>query len=234
MRILAIDTGTKFLSLGIYDDGKVYEYNLELGVRLSSLLAVIIKRVFEALELEASDFDYFACGLGPGSFTGMRIGLSTAKGLSWATRKPLIGISTLDILALNAGTSTNKLIIPVIDAKRNLVYACFYKNSSGLAKKISPYLLLTKEELFKKIKSQSVIFGDALNLYREAFLKSVPGAILLDKDAWYPKAHNIIKLALNRIKTKKFTEVGKINPIYVYPKECQIKSKGNNRDKNEQ
>lgn len=222
MRILAIDTATKFLSLGIYDKGKVYEYNLELGPKLSSFICVTIKRVLDVLGLKTNDLDYFACGLGPGSFTGMRVGLSTMKGLSWASGKPLIGISTLDTLAMNINEES-RIIIPVIDAKRGLIYSSFYKNSNSGAKKISPYMLVSKEELFKKIKSPAIIFGDALNLYRDDILKKFPDAKLLDKDAWYPKAHNMIKLALVRIKEKKTGEAAKINPIYLYPKECQIK-----------
>lgn len=223
MKLLAIDTTTKFLSLGIYVDGRIYEYNLELGQKLSALLAVIIKKALGALELEAAGLDYFACGLGPGSFTGMRVGLATMKGLSWALRKPLIGVSTLDILATNAGPGAKHQIVPVIDAKRGLIYSCFYKNSAKGPKKVSPYLLISKEGLLKKIKSQSIIFGDALDLYRDDFLKNAPGAIFLDKDAWYPKAHNLINLALIRVQARKFTKLEKINPIYVYPKECQIK-----------
>ncbi|MCX5696277.1 MAG: tRNA (adenosine(37)-N6)-threonylcarbamoyltransferase complex dimerization subunit type 1 TsaB [Candidatus Omnitrophica bacterium] len=224
MKILAIDTATKYLSLGIYDGDKTYEYNLEVGPKLSSLLALTIKRTLEAIGLGIGDLDYFACGLGPGSFTGMRVGLSTMKGLSWAAAKPLIGISTLDILAMNALAYGNKMIIPVIDARRNLIYSCFYKNQNNLPKKISPYLLVTKGELFKKLKQPAAIFGDALILYKEDILKSMPAATLLDKDAWYPKAHNIIQLALLRIKNKKFDDLLKINPIYIYPKECQIKN----------
>jgi tRNA threonylcarbamoyl adenosine modification protein YeaZ len=99
MRILGIDTSTKFLCLGIYDNGKMYEYNLEVGRKLSSLLAVDIKRTLDAAGLRINEINYFACGLGPGSFTGMRTGISTIKGLSWVNKKPIIGISTLDILA---------------------------------------------------------------------------------------------------------------------------------------
>ena len=223
MKLLAIDTSTRYLSLGIYNEGALYEYNLEVGPKLSSLLAVTVKRVLSASGLDINDLDYFACGLGPGSFTGLRVGLSTIKGLSWALRKPLIGIPTLDILAMNALACGHKIIIPVIDAKRSLVYACSYKFTNGSLKKTSPYMLLSKEELLKKIKQPAVVFGDALNLYREDILKSAPQSVLLDKDEWFPKAHNIIKLAVLRIKNKKFDDLLKINPIYVYPKECQIK-----------
>ena len=69
MRILGIDTATKFLSLGVYNNGKIYEYNLELGTGLSLWLVATIKRVLDVLGWQASSIDYFACGLGPGSFT---------------------------------------------------------------------------------------------------------------------------------------------------------------------
>ncbi len=224
MKILAIDSTTKSLSLGIYNDGKIYEYNVEIGRRLSALLIVIIKRTLEALDLKVGDLDYFACGLGPGSFTGMRIGLSTMKGLSWSQRKPLIGISTLDILAMNAKVFTEKVIIPAIDAKRSLIYSCFYKNTLGIPKKTSPYMLISKEELLKKMEKQpSVLLGDALNLYKDELSKNASGTIFLDKDDWYPKAHNILQLTLDRIKNKKTSDIAKIHPIYLYAKECQVK-----------
>lgn len=146
MKILGIDTTTKFFCLGIYDGAnpvrntaypnrynlisngaKIYEYNLEVGRMLSALLIQTIKRVLDALGWQVSDIDYFACGLGPGSFTGMRVGLATIKGLSWAVNRPLIGISTLDILARNVKNS-NSPVVPVIDAKRNSIYCAVYKN----------------------------------------------------------------------------------------------------------
>ncbi|MCM8795553.1 MAG: tRNA (adenosine(37)-N6)-threonylcarbamoyltransferase complex dimerization subunit type 1 TsaB, partial [Candidatus Omnitrophica bacterium] len=97
MRILGVDTTTKFLSLGIYDNGKIYEYNLELERKHLVLLSLTIDRVLKALGWKVEDLDYLACGLGPGSFTGIRIGLSTIKGLGFALNKPLIGIPTLDV-----------------------------------------------------------------------------------------------------------------------------------------
>lgn len=222
MKILGFDTSTKFLCLGLYDGAKIYEYNLELGRKNSSLLVVTIKRVLGALGWHIKDIDYFACGLGPGSFTGIRVGLATIKGLTWSQNKPVIDISTLDILAKNARMD-NGLIIPIIDAKRNLIYCCTYKAKNGDIKRISPYMLLSENELLKKIKKNAVILGDAVNLYKENILKSEKGVTILDRDYWYPKAHNIILLALERIKQKKFTSPFDIEPIYLYPKECQIR-----------
>jgi tRNA threonylcarbamoyl adenosine modification protein YeaZ len=222
VKILALDTSTKFLCLGLYDGSKIYEYNLELGRKNSSLLVVTIKRALEALGWHVRGIDYFACGLGPGSFTGIRVGLATIKGLSWSQNKPVIGISTLDILAKNARID-NGLVVPIVDAKRNLIYCSNYKAKNGNIKRISPYMLLNENELLKKIKKNAVILGDALNLYKENILKSGKGVTILDRDYWYPKAHNIIILALERIKHRDFDTPFDIEPIYLYPKECQIR-----------
>ena len=241
MKILGIDTTTKFLALGIYDGtspvrnikhiaaneivsngARVYEYSLEVGRRLSVLLVPTIKRVLDALGWQLPDIDYFACGLGPGSFTGVRVGLATIKGMSWAINKPLIGISTLDILARNV-RYTDSQIIPIIDAKRSLIYCSIFKNRNGRLNRIKPYMLSSEKELFRNIKANAMIFGDAVDLYKEKILMNIKGATILDKDYWYPKARNIITLAQERIKDKKIDRPFDVKPIYLYPKECQIK-----------
>lgn len=238
MKILGIDTSTKFLSIGIYDNAKVYEYNLETGTRLSSLLVETLKRLLDALSWQASDIDYFACGLGPGSFTGIRVGLSTIKGLTYSLHKPIIGIPTLDILAKNV-KMTDGYMVPIIDAKRKFIYCSFYKIKNGLLKRTTPYMLLTLDDFFKKIKNikpayrqgrhstsnikHTEIFGDAVNLYRQELLRNIRGLVLLDKDYWYPRGHSIIDLAQEKIKDKKFNNPFEVKPIYLYPKECQIR-----------
>jgi len=222
MKILALDTTTKFLCLGLYDNGKFYEYNLGAGTALSSLLGISLKRALEALDWQVRDIDYFACGLGPGSFTGIRVGMSAIKGLAYALNKPVIGIPTLDILAENV-KDKDGYIAPVIDAKRGLIYSCIYSVKGGKIKKLTPYLLLKPAELFRKAKNNTWILGDALMLYKQEVLKNIKGARIMDADYWYPKAHNIIKLALEKIRAKKFSDAFRIKPVYLYPKECQIR-----------
>lgn len=224
MKILGIDTTTKFLCLGIYDGNKVYEYNLEVGRMLSALLVKSIRRVLDALGWKAYDIDYFACGLGPGSFTGMRVGLATIKALSWVTQKPITGISTLEILARNV-TDTDKQVIPAIDAKRNLFYCSVYKYKDGRISRMKPYMLLSEKEFLRCARPNSIILGDAVSLYKETLQKNIRGAVILDKDYWYPKARHIIGLALERIRDKKFESPFDIKPIYLYPKECQIEAR---------
>jgi len=224
MKILGIDTTTKRLCLGLYVDGKFYEYSLQVGRNLSALLVPIIQRVICAVGLKIADIDYFACGLGPGSFTGMRIGLATIKGLSVVKNKPVIGISTLDILAKNAQVK-DRLIITALDARRSLIYCSSYKYAQGILKRQSAYFLLSLDELVRKFPGKAVILGDAVALYGDEFLTRIKNATVLDKDYWSPQAHNLIELALAKIRAKQFSSVLTIKPIYLYPKECQIKTR---------
>jgi len=226
MKILGIDTSTSRLCLGLHVDGKFYEYSLQVGRKLSAVLVPAIRRVIGAAGLKITDINYFACGLGPGSFTGMRIGLATIKGLSVARNKPVIGISSLDILAKNAvSAAAGRLIITALDARRSLIYCSSYKYEQGSLKRKSEYALLSLDELVKKFPGRAVILGDAAALYGEALLARIKNANILDKDYWNLQAHNLMELALAKIKAKQFSSALTIKPIYLYPKECQIKTR---------
>lgn len=224
MKILGIDTSTKFLAIGAYDGTKVYEHNVELGVKHSSLLMPTIERILQALGWDIRDIDYFACGLGPGSFTGMRIGVATVKGLSIVGNKPVVGISSLDILAKNVNPGKG-LIVTALDARRGLIYCSSYRYDNGLLKRKSRYALLSLEEFLRRFGPRSIILGDALALYANKISTSIKGATILDKDYWGLKANNLMELALMKIKARQFTLALKVKPIYLYPKECQIKTK---------
>jgi len=224
MKILGIDTTTKFLCLGLYVDGKYYEYSLETGRSLSAVLVPTIQRVLIALGLKIADIDYFSCGLGPGSFTGIRIGLATIKGLSIVRNKPVVGVSTLDILAEEVKLE-NTLIVPSIDARRGLIYCSSYKREKGGLKRKSKYELLTLEEFLKKFSRKAAVLGDASPLYRDQMLSRIKGVTMLDKDYWFPKPRNLINLTLAKIRAKRVSSAEEIKPIYLYPQECQIKKR---------
>jgi tRNA threonylcarbamoyladenosine biosynthesis protein TsaB len=223
MKILALDTTTKFLCLALYENGKLYGYNLKTGNKLFSLLGITIERALEAAGWRFKDIDCFAIGLGPGSFTGIRVGMSAIKGMAWPVKKPVVGVPTLDLLALNAAADRSGYIAPVIDAKRGLIYAAIYKVRGSNLTRIGGYALLSPQEFFKKIKSNTTLLGDGLLLDQAGILKDIKGAAILDADYWYPKPHNLIRLALEKIKQKRISDAFKIKPIYLYPKECQIR-----------
>ncbi len=231
MRILGIDTTTGFLCLALYDGVKIYEYNLEVGRRLSEFIGVTLDRVLYALGWKPADIDYFACGIGPGSFTGMRVGVATIKGLAWALKKPIAGIPTLDILAQNVRVD-NTHIIPVIDARRSMVYYSVYRKKEGILKRLAPYTLSSIDEMIERVSPlvnkkkpvNRIVLGDGLAVYKQGILSGIKGAVVADKDSWYPKGNSLVALALNKIADRDLSDAFKLKPIYLYPKECQIKS----------
>jgi len=229
MKILAVDTSSRVLAIGIADADKVSDYNVEVGTRLSSLLVPAIKRVVDSLGWQMKDIDFFACGQGPGSFTGVRVGMSAVKALAWSLEKPIAAVSSLDILAKNAAGVCD-LIIPVIDAKRGLIYTAIYTQNKGALKRISQYLLLAPEELSAKVrkhvparsKDKLLFLGDGLLYYKEKIKNSIEAADFLDRDHWLIQGRNIIALAKENIKSGKLKTAFSVNPVYLYPKECQV------------
>ena len=101
-----------------------------------------------------NDIDVLAVGLGPGAFTSLRVGLSTVKGLAFATKKPVIGIPSMDAIAMSIKDESAQ-ICTICDAKRNLVFGCLYEKNGAQLKKKTDYLLTDINDLLKKIKGDS-------------------------------------------------------------------------------
>ena len=226
MNILAIDTSTKLLCVGLVNHkGKSVEYSLDSTMKYDQLLLPTISKALKRLKLCFKQIDCFVVGLGPGSFTGLRIALSTVKAFAVAQNKPIAGISSLDIIASNALKQNSGIICPVIDARRGLVFTALFQAQAGRIKRNTRYLLISPEELLMRLrgKGRVAFLGDGLELYEQDLKRKIKNALFLDKDAWYPKAENIIKLASDVVKKGRFSQISKIKPIYLYPKECQIR-----------
>ncbi len=223
MKILGIDTSSKFLSIALTEDSNIIvEHSLLLDRRHSSLLVPEISKILKKKNLSIDDIDAFIVGLGPGSFTGLRIGVSTIKGFGITTKKPCIGVSSIDALALNAN-GNESTIVPIIDAKRQNLYSAIYKKEKYQTVKKTDYLLLNIDTLMKKIKKEAVFLGDGINLYRQKITQFNKKAVFLEEEYWYPKSSNLIKLGLRKIKGYKKSDLNKLNPIYLYPKDCQVR-----------
>jgi len=227
MNILAIETSTKRLCLGLMNHkGKIVKYNLDSEIRHTELLLPTIKKALRRMRLPLYEIDYFAVGLGPGSFTGLRIGLATIKGFALGLDVPVIGLPTLDTLARNALPTASKIICPLIDAKRNLLFTALYEvGLNDKLKRRSPYLLINIEELLERLRLYKLVtfLGDGLRLNHERLKQRMRNSIFLNEDTWYPRAKNLIRVACDLINKGKLSDARSIKPIYLYPKECQIR-----------
>ncbi len=216
MKLLALDTSTDYLSIAIAEDEKIVGRLHKNAPRShSSLLMPMIDRLFKKTRLKLADMDYFCIGAGPGSFTGLRIGVSTVKGLAFVAGRPIAAVPTFDAIALNARTLCGT-ICPVLDARKGKVYGCFYRSDGkGSVKRDSDYLLVPVEELLKKAKEYDNLY------YLGDYAERIPGAVIATAK-WHPRADMIARIGLQMVRNKKFVSPEKLEPMYIYSKECDI------------
>ena len=178
MIVLAMDTSTRTGSVAVVGENRlIAEYNLNISETHASRLMLMIDEVLKDAHLTITKMDAIAVGLGPGSFTGLRIGIATAKGLAIALNKPIAGIPTLDALA-HSLSCTSGLICPILDAKRGEIYAALYRCHGHILQKLTGDLVLPMKELLSRINAQVTFLGDAIDIYggRE-LVKIVQGEI---------------------------------------------------------
>lgn len=176
MKILAIDSSGLVASVAIVtEETLLAEYTLNYKKTHSQTLLPMLDEIVRMIELDLSEVDGIAVSAGPGSFTGLRIGSATAKGLGLALEKPLIAVPTVDSLAYNF-YGTEKLICPMMDARRNQVYTGIYEFKDNLMQVISGQKVVGVEEIMEEINrlEREVIFlGDAVPVYQEMIDKSI-------------------------------------------------------------
>ncbi len=228
MKILALETSSKRFCLGVGDGKSVFKSRaMVLDKILSDSIVPAIDRILKAAKWKLPDLDAFVVGLGPGSFTSLRVGLSTVKAMSFALGTPVIGIPSMDAVALNVG-KTERHICVLLDARRNMVYACLYENTTGKLKKKSEYLLTPLISLLDRITTDTIFVGDALVAYKtdieKYFLAKTQGpqVSFATEAKAYPSAKNLMILAEERLRKKKFANIDTLVPLYLYPQDCQV------------
>lgn len=169
MKILAVDTSASVASVAVIEDGTILgEYSINNKKTHSQKLLPMIDELLKNLELKVGDIDYFAASSGPGSFTGLRIGITTIKSLAYSVNKQVIAVPTLDALANNI-TSSDALICPIMDARNSQVYTALYSVENGITKNITEYMGIHITDLCDIIngKNKKVVFlGDGVAIHK--------------------------------------------------------------------
>jgi len=229
VRLLALDSSTERLSLALWKGDKILKARSTILHRtLSSRIIPCIDRLLKEEHLSLGHLDGFAVGLGPGSFTSLRVGLATVKALAFYSGKPLLGISSLDVLAMGVRAGEGARIATVCDARRGLVYACLYERNKGTIKRKSPYLLTELSSWLKDLQGEVEVVGDGADLFQETILKRKDlGSRIhihrLHHRPRSPQARDLARLALERLEKGKTDHADKIVPLYLYPQDCQVR-----------
>lgn len=225
MRILAIETSTMMGSVAIMDErGLIAEYRLNIKATHSERLMRIIDEVLRGSGIELKDLDGYAVSIGPGSFTGLRIGLSTVKGLAFTTNKPITAIPTLDALACNIPFS-QYMVCPMLDARKKEVYTALFRfTDNGVVSKLTDDCVISPESLLKEIKEPTVFLGEGANIYRE-LIKERLGylAHFAPLSKQLPSAANVAELGLKALISGKVEDPAILIPRYIRKSEAEIK-----------
>jgi tRNA threonylcarbamoyladenosine biosynthesis protein TsaB len=224
-RILGIDTATSWGSLGLIDDDEVIaEYALFREETHSARLVPAIQALLKEARLDLNEIDGIAVSLGPGSFTGLRVGLSTVKGLALAAEKPVVGVPTLDALASNL-PFTPYLICPILDARKGEVYTALYKDEGGgRVERLTSYQVLSPTVLLEQLPSQETVFlGNGVQVYGD-FVRGQLGekALFAPPHLSFLRGSTVAELGLGRVMHGEQDDIASMVPIYVRPSDAEI------------
>lgn len=170
MKILALETSAKSVSAAVVEDGAVRASCFSCtGLTHSRTLMPMVEAMLKNAELTLAQMDAVAVAAGPGSFTGLRIGVSAAKGLAWAADKPCIGVSTLEAMAQNLA-HMDALLVCAMDARRNQVYNALFEAKDGVLTRVTADRAIEVRELAEELRGETrrmIVLGDGAVLCRD-------------------------------------------------------------------
>jgi len=213
-RILLIETSTSCLSVALSEDGRVVEDRICTQPRQqASLTAPLIKEVLDARGITAKDCDAVCVSKGPGSYTGLRVGVSTAKGIAFGAGIPLLSVGTLEVLAAQGAAllpEGGRWIVPMVDARRMEVYTAVFSPEGKLDGPVQP-LVVEADSFADRLADGTVLFiGDGALKCREVI--SSPNALFREAA---PLASAMAPLAEAAWKEKRFEDVAYFEPFYL-------------------
>jgi len=199
------------------------EYTVNLPGTHSERLMPTIHRLLKEASLSIGDIQGIALAWGPGSFTGLRIGVSTVKGLAYALRVPVVGVPTLDALAQNLRFASS-LICPVLDARKKEVYAALFRgDGEGNLQKISEDWVVSPEKLCSRIAEKTIFLGTGVQVYGEIFEKNLgPHALFVPPELSLPRGVHVARLSLPKFQDGRILDLFSFTPVYVRRSEAEI------------
>lgn len=223
MHILGIDTSTMTGSVAIItEDRLIAEYTLHTKTTHAERLLTMVEYALQSASLSIRDVDGIAVALGPGSFTGLRIGVTTAKSIAYSTQKPIMAVPSLDALA-SQYLFSELLICPILDARKKEVYTAFYRNTGAQVRRLSEYSVIAPENFLQEITEPVLFLGDGVPPYRKQLEESLgEHALFADAAHLFPRASLIAKLGCDRFMAGEHDECFALTPLYIRKSDAEI------------
>ena len=222
MLILGIETATELVGVSIGGhEGVIATFEVARGRRHAEILTPAIEFVCRQADVELTELGVIAVDVGPGLFTGIRVGLSAGKALAQALRIPMIAISSLDLLAFPC-RHTERVVVPVIDARKAEVFWSMYRQVPGGVQQVSPPTIGPIDDLVADLlaRSQDVLcVGDGAERYREQILEGYRCEI---SGPAHPSVAALVQLAHSRALREEWVRPNDIEPVYLRLPDAQI------------
>jgi tRNA threonylcarbamoyladenosine biosynthesis protein TsaB len=220
--ILGIETATEQVGVSVGGhEGIIATFEVTRGRRHAETLTPAIEFVLRHADIEMTEIGCIAVDIGPGLFTGMRVGISAAKALALALRIPMIGISSLDLLAFPC-RHTDRVVVPVIDARKSEVYWAMYRQVPGGVQQVSSPTVGPVDELVGDLLARSqetLCVGDGAERYRDEIVEGFRCEISAPV---HPSSGALVQLAHAKALREEWVRPNEIEPIYLRAPDAQI------------
>lgn len=219
MNILAIDTSAKAAGCAVYRDGQLFaESFLNAGLTHSQTIMPMVRDMLACARMEPGDIDVFAVSAGPGSFTGLRIGISAVKGMAMAQNAPCAAVSTLEALAFNLAAFSG-IIVPAMDARRSQVYTAIFTGDGRSPVRKTDDEAISIDELGEKLRefgeTPVMLVGDGARLCYEKLRDRLPGLLIAPENMLYQRASGVCTAALGMAERGLLQTTGELEPVYL-------------------
>ena len=222
IRILALDSTAEVSSVCVCEGEKlVCEITVNTGNTHSQTLLPAVEQTLKMAEMSVNDIDVFACSTGPGSFTGVRIGVATIKGIAYGKGKPCVSVSTLEALAYNL-IGNEGMVCPVMNARRSQVYNALFECEGGNLKRVCDDRALAISELDEELSSKTepiYLSGDGYEITEKGFEKTKISYV--PERQRYQSAYNVAQIALKKYELGEYVDDATLAPIYLRPSQAE-------------
>ncbi len=224
MLILGIDTATAQVSVAVGGhEGVLASTQSVRGKQHAEVLTPAIEFTCRQARIELSEISVVAVDLGPGLFTGLRVGVAAAKAMAHALRVPMIGVASLDLLAFPVRYSP-KLIVAAVDARRGELFTAFYRQVPGGIQRLTPHHVVTPDDLASELLAtaeECVLVGDGAVRYREVF-DGLHKVEIIEDGLAYPSASSLVMLAHAQALREQWVKPWDLQPLYLRKPDAEI------------
>ena len=215
MRVLGIETSGERGGIALLEDGQVRGTRFfGKGMIHGREIAPSIRAVLSDLGISVEAIDLVACDIGPGSYTGLRVGLAAAKGLALALRRPLVGVASLDAMA-EAARGRARVLCPALDARWEQIYGALYEEG----RRATDYLAEKPAAFAARVPQDALVFGDALDAYGGLFREAARGP----RELWDPRPETVALLGQRLYEQGARPDPAALVPLYLRPTEAELK-----------